>query len=82
MRRLFDTLKSFTFLDWVFLFGQISGSLLVAANIGLNVLGYTCYLVSSIAGIALMWGTTVAPSILVITMYFAVVNTIGIIRYA
>ena len=76
------TLRSFTLLDWVFMLGQVSGSLTIALNLGLNVLGYSLFLVSSIAGVLLLWKTNVTKSMIIINLYFTVVNAVGIIRYA
>lgn len=76
------TLKSFSLLEWIFTLGQVLGSLIIASNLGINGLGYVFFLASSIAGIVLLRGTHAARSVVLVNVYFTVVNTIGIIRYS
>lgn len=79
---MFETIKSFSLLEWIFTLGQVAGSLIIASNLGINGIGYMFFLASSIAGIVLLRGHHVARSVVLINIYFTVVNTVGIIRYS
>ncbi len=69
------------FLDAVYLLGSFGGSLLIALNVGQNVLGYVCFLAASIAGVILIRGSNISWSFMLVTGSYAIINTIGIIRY-
>ena len=77
-----STLRSFSPLEWIFTLGQVFGSIIIASNLGINVLGYVFFLASSIAGIVLLRGTHAARSVVLVNVYFTVVDTIGIVRYS
>ncbi len=66
--------------DTVYLIGNMSGSILIASNIGLNVFGFMLFTVGSLAGVYLLKNSNASKSLLFITCYFLVVNVIGIIR--
>jgi len=59
------------FLDFVYMTGSFLGAALIASNTGYNVVGYILFFMSSIA----------SKSLLIVTLYYAVVNLIGIVRY-
>lgn len=67
--------------DFVYISGSLIGSGLIASNTGLNVFGYCLFFVSSLAGVYLLRGTNASKSLLVVTLYYAAVNLIGIYRY-
>lgn len=62
--------------------GAIIGSALIASNVGYNQLGYMFFLVSSIATAKLLMESNASKAILLQTLYFTVINVIGIIRWA
>ncbi len=72
MRRLLDVLV---------LAGAVGGSSLIAANIGMNVLGYVLFLISSVSSLILLRGTNVSKSLVLVNLYFTLMNVLGIIRY-
>jgi hypothetical protein len=62
--------------------GAVVGSVLIAANVGLAVLGYVLFLASSIAGVYLLVTTKNAPQALVYqNLFFIVVNIFGLVRH-
>jgi hypothetical protein len=62
--------------------GAVGGSVLIAANVGLAVLGYVLFLASSIAGVYLLVTTKNAPQDLVYqNLFFIVVNIFGLVRH-
>jgi hypothetical protein len=62
--------------------GAVGGSVLIAANVGLAVLGYVLFLASSIAGVYLLVTTKNAPQALVYqNLFFIVVNIFGLVRH-
>ena len=68
--------------DAIFLAGNVAGSTLIAMNVGLNFYGYLGFIVGSLAGIYLLLNSNASRSLMAITMYFMVINVIGVIRYA
>jgi len=63
--------------------GAVGGSVLIAANVGLAVLGYVLFLASSIAGVYLLVSTKNAPQALIYqNLFFIVVNIFGLIRHS
>lgn len=68
--------------DAVYLVGSIAGSALIASNAGMNQIGYVLFLLSSLAGIYLLKNSNASKSLMIVTIYFSVINTIGLIRYA
>jgi hypothetical protein len=77
MMKLIRTLAS-----TVALGGAVVGSVLIAANVGLAVLGYVLFLASSIAGVYLLVTTKNAPQALVYqNLFFIVVNIFGLVRH-
>ena len=67
-------------IDTVYLCTSITGALLVALNIGTQMLGYTLFLISSIAGIFLLLRSNASKSLIIVSAVFAMINVIGIIR--
>jgi hypothetical protein len=62
--------------------GAVCGSMLIAANVGLAVLGYVLFLASSIASVYLLATTKNAPQALVYqNLFFIVVNIFGLVRH-
>lgn len=73
MKQVFDVLA---------LGGAMGGSALIAANIGLNQLGYLLFFLSSVSSLVLLRRVDNAPKALVYqTVFFIVMNLIGLIRY-
>lgn len=68
--------------DALFLAGNIAGSTLIAMNIGLNFYGYLAFIAGSLAGTYLLLNSNASKSILLITLYFFVINVVGVVRYA
>ena len=62
--------------------GAVGGSVLIAANVGLAVLGYVLFLASSVAGVYLLVTTLNAPRALIYqNVFFIVVNIFGLVRH-
>jgi hypothetical protein len=62
--------------------GAVGGSVLIAANVGLAVVGYVLFLASSIAGVYLLVTTLNAPRALIYqNVFFIVVNIFGLVRH-
>jgi hypothetical protein len=68
-------------LDVLVLVGAIGGSTLIAANIGMNVLGYVLFLISSVASLLLLRQSDASKSLVWVNLYFTAMNVIGIVRY-
>lgn len=68
-------------LDAIYIGGSFGGAAIIAANIGLNVVGYVMFLSSSIAGIFLLRKSDASKSFMIVTVYYAIVNAVGIVRY-
>jgi uncharacterized protein (UPF0261 family) len=63
--------------------GAVGGSVLIAANIGLAVVGYTLFLASSVASVHLLVTTKNSPIALILqNLFFVVVNVFGLIRHS
>ena len=70
------------FASIVALGGAVGGSVLIAANVGLAVLGYMLFLASSIASVYLLVTTRNAPQALIYqNVFFIVVNIFGLVRH-
>jgi hypothetical protein len=70
------------FASTVALGGAVGGSVLIAANVGLAVVGYVLFLASSVAGVYLLVTTRNAPQALIYqNMFFIVVNIFGLVRH-
>jgi hypothetical protein len=67
-------------LDAVYLTGSFVGAALVALNVGLQVWGFVFFFMSSIAGILLLRNSNASWSLMVVTVYYAIINLVGIIR--
>jgi len=67
--------------DVIAIAGAITGSTLVAINIGHNQLGYASYFISGCATMYLLKDTEVSKSIKFITLFFMVINVVGMCRY-
>ena len=68
------------FYDIVAIAGAMIGSALVASNSGYAVLGYVFYLFGAAASVKILI-TKGVPSLLIVNIYFVVINIIGIIRF-
>lgn len=63
--------------------GAAVGSFLIASNTGMFVVGYVCFLLSSLASIYLLKITPNAPKSLILqSVYFVGVNIFGLVRYS
>ena len=69
-------------LDILAVGGAILGSTLIAVNIGMNVLGYLLFMVSSASSFILLRSSDVSKSQIIIVMYFMIINAVGFIRYS
>ncbi len=67
--------------DSLYLFGSLAGAPLIALNISLGVWGYVLFLISSISSIILLKSSNASKSLMIVAVYFTIVNAIGIIRY-
>lgn len=56
------------------------GAILVALNIGQAQLGYTVFLISSLAGIYLLLKSNASRSLLAVNVMFMIINIVGIMR--
>ncbi len=70
-----------TLLDIIALGGAMVGSLLLAANIGLNFVGYIFFLASSLASLYLLLKSNVSKSVVAMTAWFVLMNVVGLVRY-
>jgi hypothetical protein len=62
--------------------GAMGGSALIAANVGLEILGYVMFLASSVASIYLLTNTENAPRALIYqNIFFVCVNVFGLWRH-
>ncbi len=61
---------------------SIVGAILIALNVSLNVLGYSLFLASSLIGAWLAYKTKAPRSFIEINLVFALINIIGLVRYA
>lgn len=68
-------------LDTVALGGAMIGSLLIALNLGVTVIGYGFFLASSIASVRLLMMSDASKALLLTNLWFVLMNVIGIIRY-
>lgn len=62
--------------------GAIIGSALIAWNLGLNQIGYMFFLVSSICSVKLLLESNASKALLLQTIYFTIINIVGILRWA
>lgn len=68
-------------LDIVALGGAMVGSLLIALNLGVTVIGYGFFLASSIASVRLLMMSDASKSLLLTNLWFVIMNVIGLVRY-
>lgn len=62
--------------------GAIVGSSLIAANVGLNFVGYVFFLLSSLSAVYLLRKTKDAPRSLILqNLFFVAMNAVGMVRY-
>jgi len=66
--------------DAIAVIGAISGSTIIALNIGMNQFGFVLFLLSSLATLFLLHNSNASKSIELITFYFLITNVIGLIR--
>ena len=57
------------------------GSSIIAMNVGLNLLGYMFFMAHSICALLVLERHPAPKSIVITTIFFAVVNFVGIVRY-
>lgn len=67
-------------LDFVTICGAMVGSLIVASNIGYNMIGYGFYLMSSLAALILLYKKRGPGALIVTNVWFIGVNVFGMIR--
>lgn len=67
-------------LDAIYLISSVLGAVLIAANVGAQLLGYCLFLVSSIIAVYLLHRSNASRSLMIVNVIFAVINLIGIIR--
>jgi len=78
MKKIFKTVA-----DLVAFGGAATGSFLIASNTGMFILGYICFLSSSLASIYLLSITKDSPKSLILqNLFFVGVNIFGLIRYS
>lgn len=70
----------YTSLDWVGALSGIIGALIIASNIGINWIGYIIFLVSSLCYSYLGWKVN-RKGLMVMNLFFIVINIIGLIRW-
>jgi hypothetical protein len=68
-------------LDIVTLGGAMIGSGIIAFNLGINQIGYVFFLASSIASWFLLKQSNASKSLVLTTLWFMVMNVIGMVRY-
>lgn len=68
-------------IDILAISGAISGSTLIALNIGLNLYGYIAFVVSGIASMHHLRTCNARWSLKFITYFYFVVNIVGVSRY-
>ena len=76
------TEKEENILGLVALIGAIIGSMLIALNIGFNVVGYIFFAFSSISSVLLLVSSKSPKSLVWVNLWFSLMNIVGIIRYA
>lgn len=67
-------------IDAMYLIFSVAGAVLVALNIGYQLVGYILFLLSSILGSVLILGSNASRSLLTVNIIFAIINIVGIIR--
>lgn len=67
--------------DTVYIVGSFTGSILIALNVGLNWWGYVFFLSAALSGIWLLRGSNASFSLVLVNIVYAVVNTVGLVRY-
>jgi hypothetical protein len=66
--------------DIITVLGAVLGAPIIALNIGMNTLGYCLFAASSIAGTYLLYRGETRSSLKLVSVYFFVVNVLGILR--
>lgn len=64
----------------IYLVAAISGAVLVALNIGMALLGYTLFLISSVLGGWLAHNSNADRSLVYVNIIFGFINIVGIVR--
>lgn len=67
--------------DVLVVLGSLVGSTLIALNVGLNELGYICFIVASVFTMYLLLNSTASRSLLLVNLYFLIINVVGLFRY-
>lgn len=65
----------------MYIVGSFAGSILIALNVGLNWWGYVFFLSAALSGIWLLRGSTASSSLMLVNVIYAIVNTVGLVRY-
>lgn len=68
-------------LDTVTLGGAMIGSAIIALNLGINQIGYIFFLASSVASVILLKNSNASKSLALTSMWFVLMNIIGLVRY-
>jgi hypothetical protein len=68
-------------LDAVYIVGSFAGSMLIASNTGLNWWGYVFFLAAAISGTWLLIKSNASGSLLLVNVGYAIINSIGLVRY-
>ena len=66
--------------DYVYLISSIVGAALVASNAGVQLAGYTLFLISSLCALYLLRLSNASKSLWIVNGMFALINLFGIIR--
>ena len=68
-------------LETVALGGAVIGSTLISLNIGMNVLGYLFFFLSSVASVWLLKMSDASKVLIAVQFWFMITNIIGSVRY-
>lgn len=81
VKEYFTTKTKFhIFLDACYIIGSTVGAAIIASNSGNNKLGYVLFFISSVAGVLILRGSNASKSLMVVTVYFGVVNLFGFFK--
>lgn len=79
-KQLIRSISSNNLIEWLGSFFAIIGALLIAANIHMEVLAFSIYLLSN-ALLAIFSWRKKHYGILIMTLFFVIINFVGIIRW-
>jgi len=80
LKRLIQSTSKIDLIEWAGSLLAIIGALLIAANVHLEVLAFSIYLVSNLLLIIFSWQKK-HYGILIMTVVFVIINFVGIIRW-